>query len=120
MDDRFTRPYDPKATEKRVYDAWEESGHFNPDTLPPELLSRTEGTPYTVMMPPPNATGKLHMAHALGFTVQDTLDGKRNRAVNELFKRMYDAGLIYRGYRIVNWDPKGQTTISDDEIVYEE
>ena len=203
MDDRFTRPYDPKATEKRVYDAWEESGHFNPDTLPPELLSRTEGTPYTVMMPPPNATGKLHMGHALGFTVQDTLvrfkrlqgyaalwlpgtdhaaiatqsrvekdiaksekksrydlgreelvrrieafveesrdtirgqiramgsscdwsreaftlDGKRNRAVNELFKRMYDAGLIYRGYRIVNWDPKGQTTISDDEIVYEE
>src|SRR3989344_5042130 len=73
MDDRFTRPYDPKATEKRVYDAWEASGHFNPDTLPSELLSRTEGTPYTVMMPPPNATGKLHMGHALGFTVQDTM-----------------------------------------------
>jgi valyl-tRNA synthetase len=49
-----------------------------------------------------------------------TLDDKRNKAVFTAFKRMYDAGLIYRGNRIVNWDPKGQTTISDDEIVYEE
>ena len=49
-----------------------------------------------------------------------TLDQKRNTAVFTAFKRMYDEGLIYRGNRIVNWDPKGQTTISDDEIVYEE
>src|SRR3989338_7983786 len=49
-----------------------------------------------------------------------TLDEKRNAAVFTAFKRMYDAGLIYRGNRIVNWDPKGQTTISDDEVVYEE
>lgn len=49
-----------------------------------------------------------------------TLDEKRNRAVYEAFRRMYEAGLIYRSNRIVNWDPKGQTTISDDEIVYEE
>src|SRR5262249_50825685 len=49
-----------------------------------------------------------------------TLDGARTRAVRAVFKRMYDAGLIYRGNRIVNWDPKGQTTISDDEIIYQE
>ena len=49
-----------------------------------------------------------------------TLDEKRTRAVRTVFKSMYDDGLIYRGHRIVNWDPKGQTTISDDEIVYEE
>jgi valyl-tRNA synthetase len=49
-----------------------------------------------------------------------TLDEKRNRAVATAFQRMYEAGLIYRGNRIVNWDPKGQTTISDDEIVHEE
>ena len=49
-----------------------------------------------------------------------TLDDKRNLAVRTAFKKMYDDGLIYRGYRIVNWDPKGQTTISDDEIVMEE
>jgi valyl-tRNA synthetase len=49
-----------------------------------------------------------------------TLDEKRNFAVRTAFKSMYDAGLITRGHRVINWDPKGQTTISDDEIVYEE
>lgn len=49
-----------------------------------------------------------------------TMDENRNLAVATAFKRMYDDGLIYRGHRIVNWDPKGQTTISDDEIVYKE
>jgi len=49
-----------------------------------------------------------------------TLDEKRNLAVKTAFKKMYDDGLIYRGNRIVNWDPKGQTVISDDELVYEE
>jgi valyl-tRNA synthetase len=49
-----------------------------------------------------------------------TLDEKRNLAVRTVFKNMYEDELIYRGHRIVNWDPKGQTTISDDEIVYVE
>ena len=49
-----------------------------------------------------------------------TLDKDSEYAVREAFKRMNDDGLIYRGNRIVNWDPKGQTTISDDEVVYEE
>jgi valyl-tRNA synthetase len=49
-----------------------------------------------------------------------TLDEKRNKAVRIVFKKMYEDGLIYRGHRIVNWDPKGQTVISDDEIVYKE
>lgn len=49
-----------------------------------------------------------------------TLDETRQYAVNTAFKHMYDDGLIYRAHRVVNWDPKGQTTISDDEIVYEE
>lgn len=206
MDDKFLKPYDPASTEGRIYQLWQDSGFFNPDNLPEELTSQTApegGTPFTIMMPPPNATGVLHMGHALGLSVQDvfirykrmqgfaalwlpgtdhaaiatqskvekeiqkkegksrhdlgreemlarigefveesrdtirnqirtmgascdwsreafTFDDARNRAVNELFKRMYDAGLIYRGNRIVNWDPKGQTTISDDEIVYEE
>ncbi len=47
-----------------------------------------------------------------------TLDKERNNAVNTMFKKMYEDGLIYKGHRIVNWDPKGQTTISDDELVY--
>jgi valyl-tRNA synthetase len=49
-----------------------------------------------------------------------TLDQKRERAVRTAFKKMYDDGLIVRRHRVVNWDPKGQTTISDDELVYEE
>lgn len=49
-----------------------------------------------------------------------TIDEKRNLAVRSMFKKMYDDGLIVQGNRIVNWDPKGQTTISDDEVVYVE
>lgn len=49
-----------------------------------------------------------------------TLDEKRSHAVRTMFKKMFDDGLIYRGFRIVNWDTKGQTTIADDEIVYKE
>lgn len=49
-----------------------------------------------------------------------TLDNDRNLAVNTVFKKMYNDGLIYKGGRIVNWDTKGQTTISDDELVYKE
>ncbi len=49
-----------------------------------------------------------------------TLDEPRSLAVRTAFKQMYDDGLIYRKYRVINWDPKGQTVISDDEVVYEE
>ena len=198
INEKFLKPYDPANTESKIYKLWEESGFFNPDKLPGD---RKES--YTIMMPPPNVTGVLHMGHALMITLEDimirykrmqgyktlwlpgtdhaaiatqskvekeiqkkegksrhdlgreemlkrikefaqqshdtivsqvrvmgascdwsreafTLDEKRNLAVNTTFKKMYDDGLIYRGNRIVNWDPKGQTTISDDEIVYEE
>jgi valyl-tRNA synthetase len=198
INEKLLKPYDPKTTEERIYKLWEESGFFNPDNLPGE---RKEV--FTIMMPPPNATGTLHMGHALFLTLEDimtrykrmqgfktlwlpgtdhaaiatqskvekeiykkekksrydlgreellkrinefvennrktmisqmkimgascdwsreafTLDEKRNLAVNTVFKKMYEDGLIYRKNRIINWDPKGQTTISDDEIVYEE
>lgn len=49
-----------------------------------------------------------------------TLDETRNFAVRTAFKKMYDDGLIYRGYRVINWDPKGQTTVSDDEVIHQE
>ena len=49
-----------------------------------------------------------------------TLDETLNRCVNEVFVKMYHDGLIYRGHRIVNWDPKSETTVSDDEMVYKE
>lgn len=49
-----------------------------------------------------------------------TLDDARNLAVKTAFKQMFDDGLIYRGHRVINWDPKGQTTVSDDEVEYKE
>jgi len=203
MPGKFLKPYDAAATESRIYDAWEKSGLFNPDECVRQGVTKADAPTYSVILPPPNVTGILHIGHAYEDALQDavvryqrmrgkrtvwipgtdsaaiatqsrvekniqkeegknrhdlgreelvrrvaafakesestilgqirrmgasldwsryayTLDEKRNKAVTEAFKRMYDAGLIYRGLRIVNWDPKGQTTISDDEIVYEE
>lgn len=198
MHKKFLKPYNPSEVEDKIYHLWEDSGFFNPDNLPAD---HTE--PYTVVLPPPNVTGMLHLGHAYEDSLQDaivryqrmrgkralwipgtdsaalstqarvekdikkeegktrhelgreelvgrvikfakasestilnqirrmgasldwsryayTLDEQRNLAVSSAFKRMYDMKLIYHGNRIVNWDPKGQTTISDDEIVYEE
>ncbi len=203
IDPKLLKPYDPSSTEDRIYKLWEDSGFFNPDTCIEKGITKEDAKPFTIMMPPPNATGVLHMGHALMLTTEDimirykrmqgfrtlwlpgtdhaaiatqskvekeiskkegksrhdlgreellsrinkfveenrtimqsqmrimgascdwsreafTLDEARSLAVRTMFKKMYDDGLIYRGNRIVNWDPKGQTTIADDEIVYEE
>ncbi len=201
--EKFLKPYDAQTSEVSIYAKWEESGYFNPDNLPklPDGSERTE--PFSIVLPPPNVTGTLHLGHASMLAVEDilvryqrmlgkktlwlpgtdsaaiatqskvekevqkgegksrhdlgrdellkrinafaeeskatiinqvkrmgssldwsryayTLDAERYAAVMEAFVRMHAAGLIYRGNRIVNWDPKGQTTISDDEIVHEE
>ncbi len=191
------KAYDPKAVEDRIYKMWEDSGAFKADV-------NSTKEPFTISMPPPNATGQLHLGHAVMLALEDIfirfarMNGKEalwvpgtdhaaiatenvvikklksegmkdprkelgrekliekiaefvdqsqdtirgqvrkmgsscdwsrerytfepalNRMVNEVFKRMYDDGLIYRGHRIVNWDPKLQTTVSDDEVVYVE
>ena len=203
MDKRFEKPYNPNDTEPRIYGLWEKSGLFNPDTCIKEGVAKENAESYSIVLPPPNVTGRLHMGHALMLALEDvfvrfkrmrgyktlwipgtdhaaiatqsvvekelikkeklsrhdlgreaflervhqfakeshdtivkqlktmgasldwsrevfTLDEDRNRAVRTMFKTMYDAGLIFRGHRIVNWDPKGQTTISDDEVQYEE
>ncbi len=203
LPERLLQPYSPSATESVIYKIWEDSGFFNPDICVEKGITKPDAKPFTIMMPPPNVTGVLHMGHALMVTLEDimirfkrmqgyktlwlpgtdhaaiatqskvegeikkkeglsrhdlgreellrrvnefaqnshdtivsqvkvlgascdwsreafTMDEKRNLAVRTMFKKMYDDGLIYRGHRIVNWDPKGQTTISDDEIVYEE
>jgi valyl-tRNA synthetase len=203
MDEKFLKPYDPSTTESRIYTEWEKSGLFNPDECVKQGMTKADAPTYSIVLPPPNVTGELHVGHAYEDSLQDsvvryhrmkgdravwipgtdsaaiatqarveknlqkdegksrhdigreelvrrvgefaknsegtilgqvrrmgasldwsryayTLDEKRTKAVATAFKRMYDAGLIYRGHRIVNWDPKGQTTISDDEIVYQE
>lgn len=203
MPEKFLKPYDPATTESRIYSEWEKSGLFNPDECVKQGVTKADAPAYSIVLPPPNVTGRLHMGHALMLAIEDvfvrykrmrgfrtlwlpgtdhaaiatqsvvekqikkeenknrhdlgreellkrieayateshdtivsqlktmgasldwsreayTLDEARNRAVNKVFKEMYAAGLIYRGLRIVNWDPKGQTTISDDENVYQE
>ncbi len=72
-----------------------------------------------------NQSTILNQLHKLGLSLDwsrlaFTLDKERELAVRTAFQKMYEAGLIYRGFRMVNWDPKGQTTVSDDEIEYEE
>ncbi len=201
--EKFLKPYEPAASEDNIYALWERSGYFDPDVCIERGITKSGAEPFTIVLPPPNVTGVLHIGHTYEDTLQDalirfarmrgkralwipgtdsaaiatqsrvekniqkdekktrhdlgreelvrrvsefakehegrilgqirkvgasldwsryayTLDEKRYRAVMTAFVRMYEAGLIYRGHRIVNWDPKGQTTISDDEIVYEE
>jgi len=200
---KFLSPYNPENTEDRIYKLWEESGFFNPDVCIEKGITSEKAETFSIVLPPPNVTGTLHLGHAATLTIEDimvryarmsgkrtlwlpgtdhaaiatqtkvekliekeegkrktdlgreeflkrvqkfaqeshdtiinqskkmgasldwsreafTLDDKRNFAVRTAFKKMYDDGLIYRGHRIVNWDPKGQTVISDDEIVYKE
>lgn len=202
MNEKLLKPYNPKDTEERIYRLWEESGFFNPDICVEKGITRKDAPTFSIVLPPPNATGVLHLGHTLEYSMQDTmirynrmrgkqtlwlpgtdhaaiatdskvtkilekegikkkdigrekflervdefvadsrktitsqlrkigasldwsreaftLDEKRSLAVRTAFKKMYDDGLIYHGSRIVNWDPKGQTVISDDEVVYEE
>lgn len=186
--------YDPNSVEGKWYDYWmkNEFFHSTPD----------KREPYTIVIPPPNVTGILHMGHMLNNTIQDvlirrarlmgknacwvpgmdhasiateakvvaklksdginkadlsrdeflkhawdwtdeyggvileqlkklgcscdwdrtkfTMDDDMSASVIKVFVDLFDKGLIYRGYRMVNWDPEAQTTLSDEEVIYEE
>ena len=65
----LSKSYDPKKYEADIYKRWEASGFFNPDKLP----NAEKRTPYTIIMPPPNANGALHIGHALFVTIEDIL-----------------------------------------------
>ncbi|MBI2005015.1 valine--tRNA ligase [Patescibacteria group bacterium] len=97
MLDKFKKPYDPTEVEGPLYKKWEESGYFNPDNLPGECTE-----PYTIIMPPPNANGSLHVGHALFVTLQDLLIR---------FKRM-------QGYKTL-WLPGMDHAGFETQIVYE-
>ena len=68
INEKLLKHYEPKETEGRIYKLWEESGYFNPDNLPGR-----NGQAFTIVLPPPNVTGTLHMGHALNATIQDIL-----------------------------------------------
>jgi valyl-tRNA synthetase len=74
MHDDFLKPYD-QSKEKEIYAAWEQSGYFNPDNLPTSGIKNLKFKidNFSIVMPPPNANGSLHVGHALGMTVEDLL-----------------------------------------------
>lgn len=89
--------YDPKEIEPRIYSDWEKSGYFNPDNLPGDRK-----TPFTIIMPPPNANGRLHAGHALFITLEDIITR---------YKRM-------RGFKAL-WLPGADHAGFETQIVYE-
>lgn len=187
--------YDPKSAEQKWYRYWIEGGYF-------KAGQRPDAEPFTIVIPPPNVTGMLHIGHALDFTLQDimtrtkrmqgydalwlpgsdhagiatqtkveqklreqgvtrydlgrekflakvwewkdqyaatiheqwakmgfsldytrerfTLDEGLSQAVREVFVKLYEKGLIYRGKYIINWDPVARTALSDIEVEYKE
>ena len=195
MSRELAKTYDPQSVEDRLYKFWVDGGFFHAEIDP-------EKEPYTIVIPPPNITGQLHMGHALDNTLQDilirfrrmqgratlwlpgtdhasiateakivaamaeeglkkedlgrekflerawdwkrtyggriveqlkklgsscdwdrerfTLDEGCNKAVNEVFVRLYEKGLIYRGEKIINWCPTCLTPISEAEVEYED
>ena len=195
MAKELEKNFNPAAREQEIYKMWDEGGYFTPDT-------DKSKKPFSIVIPPPNITGQLHMGHALDNTLQDiiirvkrmqgynalwlpgtdhasiateakiveamrkegltkedlgrekflerawewkkqyggriieqlkklgsscdwtrerfTLDEGCSKAVNEVFQRLYDKGLIYRGERIINWCPHCKTSISNAEVDYQE
>lgn len=97
MDKKLLKPYNPKETEDRIYKLWEDSGFFNPDNLP-----ETNGKPFTIVMPPPNANGDLHAGHALFITLEDLMIR---------YKRM-------QGYKAL-WIPGADHAGFETQVVYE-
>ncbi len=101
MIEKFKKPYDPAETEGRIYEAWERSGYFSPENLP-EALTSENGKPFTMVLPPPNANGSLHVGHALGKALADAM----TRA-----KRM-------QGYKAL-WIPGADHAGFETQVVYE-
>src|SRR5690606_9960038 len=97
MNEKFLKPYNPQDTEARIYAEWEKSGFFNPDNLPGE---RKEA--FTIVMPPPNANGNLHVGHTLGMALEDIMTR---------FKRM-------QGFKAL-WLPGADHAGFETQVVYE-
>jgi valyl-tRNA synthetase len=101
MDEVFKKPFEPSDTEARIYALWEKTGYFSPDNLP-ESLTKENGKPFTIVMPPPNANGNLHAGHALFITLEDLFTR---------FRRM-------QGYKAL-WIPGADHAGFETQVVYE-
>ncbi len=97
----FSKPYDPKGVEDRIYKRWEASGYFNPDKLPPPSAGQVamRKKSFTITIPPPNVTGSLHMGHALNATIQDIIIRKKRM---EGFRTLWLPGIDHAGIATQN------------------
>ncbi|MBI5079228.1 valine--tRNA ligase [Candidatus Wolfebacteria bacterium] len=93
--DKFSKPYNPKEIEDKIYELWEKSGYFNPDKLPAGKRKKT----FVITAPPPNITGTLHMGHALNAVVQDILIRKKRM---EGYKTLWLPGIDHAGIATQN------------------
>lgn len=73
INEKLLKPYDPKETEKKIYQKWENSGYFNPDNCIKDGITKADAESFSIVLPPPNVTGILHMGHALMITLQDVM-----------------------------------------------
>ncbi|HJN62677.1 MAG TPA: valine--tRNA ligase [Candidatus Paceibacterota bacterium] len=73
LDDKFLKPYDSKETEDRVYKIWEESGFFNPDICLEKGICNEKSEVFSIVLPPPNVTGVLHLGHSLMLAIEDIM-----------------------------------------------
>ncbi len=73
IDPKLLSPYNPAETEARIYKIWEDSGFFNPDVCIEKGVTNADAKPFTIIMPPPNANGRLHAGHGLVMTLQDIM-----------------------------------------------
>jgi len=92
----LSKAYEPKEVEDKIYRFWQKSGFFNPDKLPPIAAKKKS---YTIVLPPPNVTGSLHMGHALNATIQDILIRKKRM---EGFKTLWLPGTDHAGIATQN------------------
>ncbi|MCA9357144.1 class I tRNA ligase family protein, partial [Candidatus Kaiserbacteria bacterium] len=69
----FLTPYDPQQHEDKLYELWEKSGYFNPDQCVENGIADPEAEPFSIVLPPPNVTGTLHMGHAAMLAIEDIL-----------------------------------------------
>ena len=100
--EKLLAPYNPHDTEKRIYEMWENSGFFNPDVCVEQGITAPDAKAFSIIMPPPNANGRLHAGHSLFITLQDIMTR---------FHRM-------RGDRTL-WVPGADHAGFETQIVYE-
>ena len=97
--DKFDKPYNPKEVEDKIYRLWEKSEFFNPDKLPESKVKGQRSKAFTIVLPPPNVTGSLHLGHALNVVIQDILIRKKRM---EGYKTLWIPGTDHAGIATQN------------------